>query len=203
MLQELAKGDLPAMQEVHARLSKLYPDYIISHMPSDVIQQAMECAGHRVDHEHEYEQESCETYDCMVEYDRLADSVASAKTAADQASDSNQPDETSTAPSVDCNQFVGNAAVYGDAYSWHVDADPADFPPSPWTAAFGNYCNGQPGEVESHALLSPYLILACCKCTMQYRLPSSILPVYMLLTLQALLVHAMTVLFALMMCTWY
>ena len=47
---------------------------------------------------------------------------------------------------VDCNQFVGNAAVYGDCYTWHIDADPAAFPPSPWVDAFGYYCNGEPGE---------------------------------------------------------
>jgi hypothetical protein len=43
---------------------------------------------------------------------------------------------------VDCNPFVGNASVYGDAFGWHVDADPAGLPSSPWTDAFGDYCNG-------------------------------------------------------------
>ena len=33
-----------------------------------------------------------------------------------------------------------------DAYSWHIDADPALFPPSPWTDCFGRYPNRAGGE---------------------------------------------------------
>ena len=38
------------------------------------------------------------------------------------------------AASVRCAAFVGNAAVAGDAFAYHVDADPAAFPDSPWRA---------------------------------------------------------------------
>ena len=47
---------------------------------------------------------------------------------------------------VDCGQFVGNAPVYGDCYSYHVDADPASLPDGPWTRHHGSYVNGEPGE---------------------------------------------------------
>lgn len=43
--------------------------------------------------------------------------------------------------SYDANAFVANAAMHGDSFSWHVDADPSTFPPSPWTRAYGQYVN--------------------------------------------------------------
>ena len=167
VLQELAKGNLPAMQEVHARLAKLYPDYIVSHMPSNIIQQPPPSC--------DLESEAPENYCCMSEWDEFerrmsremkarkqgsSQTPATAAAAAGQSSssnqhaqqestasvDCNQQAQEESAPSVDCNQFVGNAAVYGDDYSWHVDADPSAFPPSPWTVAFGHYCNGEPGK---------------------------------------------------------
>ncbi|CAN0488873.1 unnamed protein product, partial [Ectocarpus sp. 12 AP-2014] len=42
-------------------------------------------------------------------------------------------------------RMVANAPVYGDRFSWHVDADPAAFPPSPWRDHFGTYTNRRPG----------------------------------------------------------
>jgi hypothetical protein len=42
---------------------------------------------------------------------------------------------------VDCNQFVANAAVHGDSFTWHVDADPWDLPESSWTKQHGHYFN--------------------------------------------------------------
>lgn len=43
---------------------------------------------------------------------------------------------------------VGNAPVAGDGveYSWHVDGDPVDAPPSPWRDAFGAYPNRSRGK---------------------------------------------------------
>lgn len=41
-----------------------------------------------------------------------------------------------------CQQFVANAAVAGDQFVWHVDADPADVPQdSPWVQQYGLYAN--------------------------------------------------------------
>lgn len=39
--------------------------------------------------------------------------------------------------------MVANAPVYGDQFSWHIDADPAMLPPSPWRDHFGIYTNRQ------------------------------------------------------------
>ena len=44
-----------------------------------------------------------------------------------------------------CERFVANAAVFGDAFRWHVDADPSSLPPSEWTAAVGTYTNRERG----------------------------------------------------------
>jgi hypothetical protein len=54
----------------------------------------------------------------------------------------------------DCSCFLANAAVHGDSYSWHVDADPSTFPcPSPWTDSYGSYCNREPGKPLLFSLL--------------------------------------------------
>jgi hypothetical protein len=50
-------------------------------------------------------------------------------------------DDEAVAPSVDCHQYVANAAIHGDAYTWHVDADPSSFPLSPYTEHHGLYYN--------------------------------------------------------------
>ena len=43
--------------------------------------------------------------------------------------------------------FVANAAVFGDEYRWHVDADPSSFPDScEWVKTYGDYVNGEPGK---------------------------------------------------------
>lgn len=52
----------------------------------------------------------------------------------------------SAAESVDCSAFLANAAVEGDTFRFHVDADPTSFPPSQWTHVFGDYFNGEPGK---------------------------------------------------------
>lgn len=55
------------------------------------------------------------------------------------ASDASDTEEG--AAQVDCNQFVANAAVHGDSFTWHVDADPWDLPESSWTRQHGHYFN--------------------------------------------------------------
>lgn len=55
-----------------------------------------------------------------------------------------QPDqeaEGDVPATIDCNAFVANAAVPGDSYSWHVDADPWTLPCSSWTQEHGHYFN--------------------------------------------------------------
>ena len=58
-----------------------------------------------------------------------------------------------------CAQFVGNAPVAGDQFSYHVDADPAEVQDSRWTAAFGRFCNGEPGR----PLLVSALLYLCAE----------------------------------------
>ena len=45
-----------------------------------------------------------------------------------------------------CTSFVANAAVYGDQFQWHVDADPLSFPPGPWRSTHGEHENGRAGK---------------------------------------------------------
>ncbi|EOD10434.1 hypothetical protein EMIHUDRAFT_452668 [Emiliania huxleyi CCMP1516] len=57
--------------------------------------------------------------------------------------------------------LAANAPVSSDgeaAYGWHIDADPALLPPSPWTDCFGRYPNRSPGKprfVTALVYLSP------------------------------------------------
>ena len=45
-----------------------------------------------------------------------------------------------------CERFVANAAVHGDVFRWHLDADPSSLPPSEWTATHGTYTNRERGR---------------------------------------------------------
>jgi len=42
--------------------------------------------------------------------------------------------------------LTANAPVYGDTYQPHVDADPTNLPPSPWTDIYGRYPNRAKGK---------------------------------------------------------
>lgn len=192
VLNELATGKLLAMKEVHTRLVKLYPEYHIAHMPAELIQQqqphhslerqgtdttaqsmlkgsnqharrihtapapatatqAAANSGTPVSHCH-YEPPAPADYQQDQENGSSSDTSASCDTEHPQ--------------SVDCAQFVGNAAVYGDCYTWHVDADPAAFPPSPWVDAYGSYCNGEPGVFLQHGMI--LCITWCSKLSVCY-----------------------------------
>lgn len=94
VLESLAQGYPDAVVEIQSRLSKLYPEYDIVHMPSQAIQRP----------------------------------------------------STGT-DSFDCSAFLANAAVEGDSFRFHVDADPTSFSSeSEWTQIFGDYFNGEPGK---------------------------------------------------------
>ena len=170
ILQQLAMGDLPAMQEVHTRLEKLYPDFTIAHMPSNMIQRSSTEPALNGDDDGEDAPGSPAHSDadsplasalgCNDLSDPQTDDMQqSSKHQLQTGKEQNQPQLHSSSaseltqaehqkPSVDCNQFVGNAAVYGDCYTWHVDADPSAFPASPWVDTFGYYCNGDPGKAN-------------------------------------------------------
>ena len=97
------------LDEFHARLQALYPDWIVCHMPADAL---------RADDD---------------------DGAAEA---------SEKPDDVDDAGGrFRCDAFVANAAVHGDEYRWHVDADPSSFPDScAWVETYGDFVNGEPGK---------------------------------------------------------
>lgn len=168
VLQQLAGADMLAMQEVHTRLAKLYPDFTIAHMPSDMIQHRTTADGHDEDgggvvvvqDSSGFPQAQDTSFDSASGHGGVTHPQTDAMMQSSQCqtgtskdhiawphSRSSSGDVAAVAePSVDCNQFVGNAAVYGDCYTWHVDADPSAFPASPWVDTFGHYCNGDPGK---------------------------------------------------------
>ena len=115
-----------ALQEVHARLVKLYPQYRIAHMPSSLIQPPpgvpQTCCG------------DTQSMPSRVAANSGADGREACAAGAGHGGGS--------AGTADCDEFVANAAVAGDAFGWHIDADPLGLGPSPWTEAHGTYCNG-------------------------------------------------------------
>mmetsp|Transcript_2194 Transcript_2194/g.6499 ORF Transcript_2194/g.6499 Transcript_2194/m.6499 type:complete len:428 (-) Transcript_2194:172-1455(-) len=125
VLESLMTSDLRAVLEVQSRLCLLYPEYDIVHLPSSVIQQRSQVAA---------TQASSRMLPGASEATPSSFSCPS-KTIA-----------TGREAAFDCCPILANAAVAGDAFQWHVDADPAALPPSHWTATFGDYCNGDPGK---------------------------------------------------------
>lgn len=121
LLEELAAGRPPAVLEVQSRLCKLYPEYDVAHMPSAAIQGS---SGTLAAHATEESGDVSDPVPKRCKVDRPA----------------------SNAASVDCSAFLANAAVEGDTFRYHVDADPTSFPSGPWTEAYGDYFNGEPGR---------------------------------------------------------
>lgn len=170
VLQQLADSSSWAMKEVHSRLCKLYPDVDIAHMPSEHIQADSSSRDTQSEHSHpdtdsaqrlpghnasklsqrdppaEHSQSAMGASDTLQHCpsEALAHAESDAGAPGHPASDAGAPGHVEIA-GVHCDKFVGNAAVHGDDYTWHIDADPAALPPSPWTKLYGDYCNGQPG----------------------------------------------------------
>ena len=66
---------------------------------------------------------------------------------AESAAAESAAESESASPSHACDAFVANAATHGDAFRWHVDADPTSLPlASPFVDALGSYVNGDPGK---------------------------------------------------------
>lgn len=95
LLGALERDPPPAVLQIQARLSRLYPEYRIVHMPS---------------HDEEAEE------------------------AAEEA------------PRVRRANFVANAAIYGDTFQWHVDADPCERSTAAAADGGGAYANGALGR---------------------------------------------------------
>lgn len=161
VLQQLASGQLPAMQEVHARLARLYPECDIAHLPSEAIQlapaeappaaaspsqhQEQPAAGQRQQPVEPRQQAACPGPG--QQDDPGEGSARPSKRCRTAPSGGAASAEGAATDAVDCACFVANAAVAGDTFRFHVDADPTSFPDgSPWHAAYGDYFNGEPGR---------------------------------------------------------
>lgn len=143
VLQALAQGQLSALKEVGARLAALFPNAEVAHLPSAAIQVTPSRGSSRA----------------VVAGLQAAAAEGEASPARKRPRRDDCDDPTAAAASldaaegqgsahdVDCDCFVANAAVEGDAFRYHVDADPSSFPDtSPWVMAYGDYCNGEPGQ---------------------------------------------------------
>ncbi len=102
VLEALGRAELAAVQEVHARLLALYPQYRIAHMPADQIQGRQPSS----------------------------DACGAGTTSTALVAAGAEAGGADVAPGSDCAEFVANAAVAGDAYSWHIDADPVGMSPN-------------------------------------------------------------------------
>ena len=102
---------------MQSRLVKLYPEYEIVHMPS---------MGR------------------PPEEVRAAEILAGSDGAGGAGKEAVPPTESTK--DYTATSFVANAATYGSAFQWHVDADPSSLPPSEWLRRYGDYVNGQPGK---------------------------------------------------------
>ncbi len=121
-----------AMRQVQGRLCALYPEYVVGHMPSDAIQSAREMQHGDDDEEQSVPQEGVDTKD-NLQHDKQAPACKKQRTT-----------QQATVDQVTCGRFVANAAVAGDCFQWHIDADPSTFWPGPWVSRFGHYFNGEP-----------------------------------------------------------
>ena len=128
VLAALAEGRPRAVVEVQSRLQRLYPEYTIVHMPSAAIQGGGGGGGGEEEGSGEEEP------------------TAAARKRARHESPDTITAAAAPPSTVDCCAFLANAAVAGDSFRYHVDADPSCFPPGPWTGTFGHYANGEPGK---------------------------------------------------------
>ena len=124
-LLDLADSELPAVVEVQSRLAALYPEYAIAHLPSDAIQ----CTSGRASElSTEGLHVQVQQHHCSVRTDPMCSGGAP-----ESLQHPVTEDEEQGHTAVDCNQFVANAAVYGDCYQWHLDADPSGVPQTLFT----------------------------------------------------------------------
>ncbi|GAX85444.1 hypothetical protein CEUSTIGMA_g12860.t1 [Chlamydomonas eustigma] len=158
LLTAFATCSLRSKLELQSRLNKLYPDCIITHMPSHDMQPWRQPQS----------QQDCTTTNtraCPSSEFSSHGAVAKSTTRAQlSCNDDGGPSNVSSTTTqrcsdnmypakVDANPFVANAAVFGDQFQWHVDADPSDLAPSAWTEHHGHYFNREPGKPLLFSLL--------------------------------------------------
>ena len=115
--------------------AKLYPNFIIAHMPSEAMQglQAAEIGSGDLNREHE------DSLPSPPSAKKAKASHGRADMNKIRTEDKRMDQQPST--SADCCNLLANAPVHGDHYDYHVDADPLTFPECDWRRSFGDYCN--------------------------------------------------------------
>lgn len=97
--------------EVQSRLAALYPEYAIAHLPSECIQ-------------HTAAPSASETR-APPGPQRIGDTSPGLPSPSPGEGEGDGREDGQPPLAADCDPFVANAAVYGDCFQWHVDADPA------------------------------------------------------------------------------
>jgi hypothetical protein len=155
-------GRVP-MQEVQARLQRLYPDVCFYHMPAALMSSQPQVLNSRSDgtgSQGQFETTPGVKSTDAPEADSAARDLSGTKRACQQLEQSQVDQQADVglqqassrhgpagaaeqqAVLAECNCFVGNAAVHGDNYAWHVDADPATIPgDSVWAQHFAPAAN--------------------------------------------------------------
>ena len=153
------------LAEVHTRMTRLYPDVSFLHMPVRHMQADVCASSDRA--LAEPQSQSCPGP--VADEETKSRGTPSACSAEAQPSTFQGPGDGHGASSkrpregdtggAQCRCFVGNAAVHGDEYQWHVDADPMTIPEdSAWVRAYGQYANrvrttsATPGHMRNHAV---------------------------------------------------
>jgi hypothetical protein len=109
---------LPGLQEVHARLCKLYPEAELAHLPTDAIQlQEPQPVG-------EGEQQHAQPLHNEQQEQQLGETEEPAAKRSRQDAEGNSQ-AAGAAAAVDCACFVANAAVAGDSFRYLRDAQQA------------------------------------------------------------------------------
>lgn len=182
VLEQFMESHSWAKLEVQSRLCNVYPDMQLFHMPCHAIQHisALYDSQHAAQH-HDQEQDpqtqqqagkqGLQQQQQLQQQQDLEKQLQLQQTHQRQHQEQQQQPEqqhhgstssclpgsssagTPSAPTFHCTPFIANAAVHGDSYSWHVDADPTTFPPSLWTLSYGSYCNRDPGKPLLFSLL--------------------------------------------------
>ena len=119
--------------------AKLYPEYTIAKMPSNLMQnpskEGANESGTGVQGRQAARNDSSSTQTSKGQPSDKAGAGCPVKIADHEASGSQ------TDNAVDCCNLLANAPVHGDHYDYHVDADPLTLPDSTWRREFGDYCN--------------------------------------------------------------
>ena len=116
--------------------AKLYPDFVIAHMPSASMQ------GIGTDDSNGHTQTEPGVHASNGGSKRVSQHGSLPKESSVVNVLNKENDGIVESPhSVDCCNILANAPVHGDHYDYHVDADPLTLPDSDWHRIFGDYCN--------------------------------------------------------------